>query len=138
MKIFTDDVIYTNDQNSNDHYVSLLLMPDEFLSKLAINNKSQIFFYLKGMIMAFLKTQLASAIVANITCKVNKNETLHPYLNSSLSFDDMQLVTFGAINLTTLKNYDLDDSTYVAEINCSRILTLIEKNVKSDNFKFAR
>lgn len=124
LKIFTDEVIYTGDENDDYYHLAFMIMGN-FWSKITINNP---YYFVKGFIDGFLEKNMPDAF-SSIIYKTNNNPLMHPYLSTDIFYEEEHIATIGALHPQTEKLMNVE-KIFLAEINCSKLVSIIENSQK--------
>lgn len=148
LKIFTDEVIYTNDQSTNNklananHHLAFIINNEFFTSQSNINSiKSNTNNYLlvKGFLEAWLTKVGSKELINGLIYESFKNENVHPYLSSEINYNNIHFATIASLHPQISKEMSLSNEVYFVEINFTRLAEILvtlkqEKNVKFHNW----
>lgn len=128
LKIFTDETIYTGDENEDCHHLAFMIM-DNFWPKITTNKiTNNTYYFVKAFIDGFL-AKIIPNLLDSIVYKANNNPLMHPYLSADIFHEQEHIVTIGALHPQTEKVMDVE-KIFLAEINCSKLLKIIEDSPK--------
>lgn len=135
LKIFTDETIYTGDENDDYHHLAFMIM-DNFWPKITTNKiTNNTYYFVKGFIDGFL-AKIIPNLLDSIIYKTNNNPLMHPYLSADIFYEQEHIATIGALHPQTEKVMAVE-KIFLAEINCSKLLNIIENSQKIvTKFKF--
>lgn len=126
LKIFTDETIYSGDENDDYHHVAFMIMGD-FWSKITTNKiTGNTYYFVKGFIDGFLAKIIPSEF-NSIIYKANSNVLMHPYLSADIFYQQEHIATIGALHPQTEKIMNIE-KIFLAEINVSKLVKIIENS----------
>lgn len=135
LKIFTDEVIYNNNQDNFEHanhHLAFVVNNDFFAMQNIINKKNiNNYLLIKGFLEAWLVKQGGNNLIDNLIYQSFENKNLHPYLSSEVRYNNIHFATIAALHPTISAEMSLSKEVFLVEINFTK-LTNILSNLKNN------
>lgn len=142
LKIFTDEVIYTNDHSIKfsdanlNHHLAFMIHENFFSQELVLdtyantesNNNPAIaanYLLIKGFLEAWLTKQGGDKFTDALVYQKIKNQHVHPYLSSEIKYNNIHFATIAALHPQISKEMTLGNNLFIVEINFNRLTDII-------------
>ena len=133
LKVFTDEVIYTQDSDEYDHHFAFVVNNNFFSDKIKTENG---YLLVKGFLEAWLNHQVGQKFTQQLTYQSFKMRATHPFLSANISYNNLHFATVAALHPEIANAMDLSQEVFLVEINCSKLLKIITNFKTGQEIKF--
>lgn len=131
LKVFTDEVIYNNDSESEEHvnhHLAFVVNNEFFDTQNYLNgseNKINNYLLIKGLLEGWLTKQGKKEFTDALTYHAFDEETVHPYLSSKIKYNNKHFATIAALHPQISERIDLSNQVFLVEINFTRLVAIL-------------
>lgn len=133
LKVFTDEVIYTKDNNDYDHHFAFVVNNNFFSDKIKTENR---YLLIKGFFEAWLNHQVGEKFTQQLTYQSFKMRETHPFLSANINYNNLHFATIAALHPEASEAAGLNKEVFLVEINCSKLLKIIANFKTGNEIKF--
>lgn len=134
LNFFCDDVIYTGDEQPDQHHLAFLVSKDFLPKSVSINTNN--FYLAKGILEALLNNKFGHKFSAQWTYEKIKSNKVHPYLSTNIKYNQIHFASIVKLHPEIIRQLNLNDDFFLVEINCSRLQEILEKINENKRTKF--
>lgn len=141
IKVFSDEVIYNNDQENPikaNHHLAFVVNNNFFTTQITSNQNKHPNNYLliKGFLEAWLTKQGGRKFVDSLVYHKFTNSKVHPYLSSEIKYNNIHFASIAALHPQISKEMALSNEVYLVEINFTKLVVILESLKKDQVVKF--
>ncbi|MGL5268783.1 MAG: phenylalanine--tRNA ligase subunit beta [Spiroplasma sp.] len=139
LKIFTDEVIYNNNQddlNRINHHLAFVINNDFFEQQKNLTSETNNYLLVKGFLSAWLTKQGGNEFSDALIYQSFKDDSVHPYLSSEIKYNNIHFATIATLHPQISKAMDLSNEVFLVEINFTRLANILNTLKENQVTKF--
>lgn len=139
LKIFTDEVVYNNEQNNDEHgnhHLAFVISGDFFEQQKDFAEKINTFLLVKGFLTSWLSKQGSREFIDDLVYQSFEENNVHPYLSSKIEYNNIHFATIANLHPQITTKLDLDTELFLVEINFTRLANILSSLQQNQIAKF--
>lgn len=139
LKIFSDEVVYNNEQTHTEHanhHLAFVVSGDFFDQQKDLDTNTNNYLLIKGFLSAWLTKQGGSEFNDALVYQSFEEGSVHPYLSSKIEYNNIHFATLASLHPQVKKTLDLSNEVFLVEINFTRLANILETLQENQVVKF--